>query len=440
MKKIFLLTATALLAAFSCSAPRERNITTEELGKLSAAVQDTDGRFLEESIYAVALDSAAAFSLDTACTYFIHSGLPTDQKNSGRCWYFSTMNILRAEVMAREGWENFEFSETYGQFYDLLEKSNTRLESIIDHRHESIHSRWNDWAFKKPFGDGGHFSNAAHLVDKYGLVPQEVMPERYSSTDNLELMNLLRKLVRKYGLELRSARRSELSTIKETALKDIYQLLVAVLGTPPAEFEWMGESWTPATFRDRFVPQSLEDDYVVFMNDPTLPYYSTYRIPGNRNCREYPGWTFLNVPMEEIDSMGVASLAAGKMFYISADTVHDNLQDEGIYSLDSFRLDSLLHIDSSMSGRQLAESCEITSVHAIAVAGVKLDGAGRPEKWVIENSFGVSRGWNGYVVMTAPWLDTYLWRFVCERRFVPERLLRLYSRRPRRLPDWNPAY
>lgn len=441
-RTVLLLPALAVLAvaALASCAPRERSLTPEALSSLREGVVPVSERFLSEDMYAVALDSAAAFSLDTTCTYFVPSGSRTDQMSSGRCWLFSTLNILRADVIGREGWEDFEFSETFGQFYDVLEKSNTCLEAIIAHRHEPIHSRRNDWIFRKPFGDGGHFLNAAYIIDKYGVVPQSVMPERYCSTTNLELMNLVRRLVRKYGLQLREAPRRELGSIKAEALGEIYQALASLLGEPPVEFEWMGETYTPLSFRDRFVSISPLEDYVVFMNDPTRPYYRTYRIAASRNCSEYPGWTFLNVPMEEINAMGVASLAGGQMFYISADTIHDNLQDEGIYSLENFQLDSMLHINSSMTKEELAASCEITSVHAIAVAGVSLAADGTPLKWVIENSFGTARGWDGYVVMTADWLDTYLWRFACDRRFVPDRLARLASRRPRPIPAWNPAY
>lgn len=439
MKKILTI-VFLVLASVSCRPVRERNITPEVLAGLAASVQPADGRFLDENIYRVSLDSGTAYSLDTVCTYFVRTGSRTDQENSGRCWFFSTQNILRAEVIGREGWEDFEFSETFGQFYDLLEKTNRCLESIVGHRRESIHSRYNDWIFRKPFGDGGHFSNAAHIFDKYGAVPKSVMPERSAGRDNRDLMNLLRRLVRKYGLELRSCSRRDIPAVKEQALRDTYRLLVSVLGTPPSEFEWMGEMFTPHSFRDRFIKENLETDYVVFMNDPALPYYRTYCIPESRNCREYPGWTFLNVPMSEINRMGVASLAAGQMFYISADTLHDNLEKAGIYSLDNFNLDSLLDIGFSMSKKQMVQTCEITSVHAIAVAGVELDSSGCPVKWVAENSFGTGRGWDGYVVMTSGWFDTYLLRFVCRRDFVPERLQKLSSRCPRRLPDWNPAY
>ena len=70
------------------------------------------------------------------------------------------------------------------------------------------------------------------------MVPQEVMPERFSSTDNASLMKTVSRLLRRYGLQLREAAEADIPAVKEAALSDIYRLLVATLGTPPTEFDW----------------------------------------------------------------------------------------------------------------------------------------------------------------------------------------------------------
>ena len=177
------------------------------------------------------------------------------------------------------------------------------------------------------------------------------------------------------------------------------------------------------------------------MNDPTRPYYRTYTVENTRNCYEYADWTFLNVPMADIDSMALASLKGGVAFYVSADTEHDNLDADGIYDMRSFaRKDSLLGINSAMTKAEQLESCESRSVHAIAVVGVRLDGAGKPESWLVENSFGLSRGADGYVTFSPEWLDRYLYRLVVERRFVPDSLLELTGGKPSVIPAWNPVY
>ena len=433
---------------------RDPSVTPALLDRLAAQakdVQDCVGdRFLKQDLYRASLDRSVAAAMDTSCTYFVPSRGITDQDESGRCWLFSTLNILRAEMITRYDLGPFQFSQTYGQFYDVLEKANRCLENVIAHRNEPLESRYNTWLFNKPIGDGGHFANAAHIIAKYGMVPQEVMPERFSSTDNVSLMKTVTRLLRRYGLQLREASACALQAVKEQALSDIYRLLVATLGEPPQEFDWTLRDkngrvlsvahYTPQSFRDTYIQHDLEADYAIFMDDPTLPYYRMYEVAESRNCYEYANWRFLNVPMSEIRKMGVASLAGGRRFYISADTMHDYLMTEGINDTQLFALDSLLGIHSDMSKEELVRSMETRSVHAIAVAGVKLDAAGEPVKWVIENSYGLVRGWGGYVAATDPWFQKYLYRLVVEKRFVDEKLLKLFEGPVETLPAWYPNY
>lgn len=377
--------------------------------------------------------------LDTTCTYRVPSYGISDQGNSGRCWMFSTLNILRSEIAI----EGFHFSACYLQFYDLLEKCNTALEKVIEYREEPLDSRFNQYLFSKPLGDGGNFEGAAHLIEKYGLVPDYAMPETYASSDNTELMNLLRKVVRKYGLALRDTPEDELDAVKSSALADVCRILVLTLGQPPSEFLWEGQIYTPMSFKHKIVLHDMENDYFVAMNEPTLEYYKTYCVKGERNCHECRDWTFLNLPMSVIDSLGVASLKGGRMFYVSADTMHDNLQSEGIYDLDTFSsLDSLLGISSVMDKCEQFLSLETKSVHAVAVCGVKLGSAREADirYWLVQNSFGYERGAGGFVTFSEDWLDKYLYRFVVEKRFVPDYLIHLYSQQPQILPAWTFGY
>lgn len=465
MKKLLILLSVVTLAA-GCGRRTPAPVTADLLESFENQSIPTD-QVLEKDFWEAALDRTILAEADTAMTFRVPTRGITDQRSSGRCWYYSTTNILRAEVLAQEGapdgqdaWGDFQFSQAFGQFYDLLEKSNRFLENVVEYRREPVDSRMNDWLFRKPFGDGGHFSNAAHLIDKYGLVPQEAMPETHSSGNNLSLMNGIRTLMRKYGLQLRECPVSDIPTVKARALADVYRLLSLSIGTPPKTFEWQGVTYTPLSFRDRFVRHDMEKDYAILMNDPTLPYGKVYAVRDSRNCVEYAPWRFLNVPMDVINAAGVASLRAGRMFYISADTGKEGMADEGVYDTRLFRPDSLSGIDFSMSKADMLRSGEMTSLHAIAVAGVRLaccaqqgecgtqeGGCGTkassciPQMWLIENSFGTARGWDGFVIMSADWWDRYLLRAVFERRFLPEDILAAHDAGPvHELPAWHMGY
>ena len=61
----------------------------------------------------------------------LKQGSITNQRRSGRCWMFASLNTLRYELMHQWGLDDFEFSETYLFFWDAMEKSNTYLENVF---------------------------------------------------------------------------------------------------------------------------------------------------------------------------------------------------------------------------------------------------------------------------------------------------------------------
>ena len=101
--------------------------------------------------------------------------------SSGRCWLFSGLNVLRAQMIAKYNLGAFQFSQNYCFFYDQLEKSNLFLQSVIDSADKPFDDKYVEWLFKNPISDGGQFTGISDIVTKYGLVPAEVMPETTAS-------------------------------------------------------------------------------------------------------------------------------------------------------------------------------------------------------------------------------------------------------------------
>ena len=44
----------------------------------------------------------------------------TNQKSSGRCWMFASLNVARVSVMEKLNMKTFEFSQNYTCFWDKL--------------------------------------------------------------------------------------------------------------------------------------------------------------------------------------------------------------------------------------------------------------------------------------------------------------------------------
>ena len=88
---------------------------------------------------------------------------------------------MRIKFMQKHKLAKFEFSQNYLFFYDKLEKANWFLEQIIDTKDEPSDGRLIAELLSAPVGDGGQWDMAVNIIEKYGLVPQDVYPDSFNS-------------------------------------------------------------------------------------------------------------------------------------------------------------------------------------------------------------------------------------------------------------------
>lgn len=148
------------------------------------------------SIAALAVNSDNLAMCDTHFSHRVTTRGITNQKSSGRCWLFTGLNVLRAKMIQKYDLPEFEFSQNYCSFYDLLEKSNLFLQAVIDTRDLGLDDRKVDWLMKNPIGDGGQFTGVSNLIMKYGVVPKAAMPETYQSENTSGMTSILRQKLR----------------------------------------------------------------------------------------------------------------------------------------------------------------------------------------------------------------------------------------------------
>ena len=170
----------------------------------------------------------------------------TDQKSSGRCWMFTSLNVLRPEIMKKYNIDSFDFSHNFLYFYDLLEKSNLFLENIINPSSKDINDREVIAYFSSPVDDGGVWNLFYNVSSKYGFVPKQIMPETAHSESTSQLRSFLNERLRKGGYDIRSsaskgAKEKELRKQKEEVLSEVYQLLALTLGR--SEERRGGKEW-----------------------------------------------------------------------------------------------------------------------------------------------------------------------------------------------------
>ena len=76
----------------------------------------------------------------------------------------------------------------------------------------------------------------------------------------------------------------------------------------------------------------------------------------------------------------------------------------------------------------------------MTLMAVDLDESGKPERWMVENSWGADYGAQGHLVMTDRWFDEYMFRVVVHKKYCPQSVLDLLKQEPVRLPAWDPMF
>ncbi|MCR5697479.1 MAG: C1 family peptidase [Marinilabiliaceae bacterium] len=379
----------------------------------------------------------------------------TDQNSSGRCWLFTGLNVLRAKAINDFDLGSFQFSQSYVFFYDQLEKSNLFLQAIIDTRKLSMDDRKVDWLFSNPLSDGGTFAGVADLVTKYGLVPASVMPESHSANNTSRMAALIKEKLREQAIELRSAaekgaNEKALIAKKEQMLGVIYKMLVINLGMPPKEFTWAqynskgelvsNDTYTPLSFAKKFANNPILSDFVMLMNDPAREYYKVYEIEYDRHTYDGHNWLYINLPIEDIKPIAIASLKDSTAMYFSCDVAKQLDSERGLLDLNNYDYASLMGTTFNMDKRQRVLSHQSGSSHAMTLDAVDIDKNGKPTKWRVENSWGASSGHNGYLIMTDEWFNEYMFRLVVEKKYVSEKILNILKQKPTLLPAWDPMF
>ena len=327
-----------------------------------------------------------------------------NQKSSGRCWMFSGFNVLRSNFAKNDKQGRVvEFSQDYLFFYDQLEKANLMLQGVIDTGKKSIEDPQVQFFFKNPINDGGTFCGVADLAEKYGLAPMSAQPETFSSNNTSKMSKLISSKLREYGLELRKMvaqgkKSSAIQTRKDEMLATVYHMLSLTLGEPVKEFTYafrdkngkqVGEAkkYTPKSFYEETVGHSLNGTFLMVMNDPRRPYHKTYEVEYDRHTYDGHNWKYLNLPMEEIAQLAIASLKDGHKMYSSYDVGKQLDRKRGYLALDNFDYGSLFGTSFPMNKAERISTFDSGSTHAMTLTAVDLDANGKPVKWKVENSW-----------------------------------------------------
>ena len=375
----------------------------------------------------------------------------TNQKSSGRCWLFATLNLFRPGTMNKMNVKEFEFSQAHIHFWDKFERSNHFLEAIIETSGRPVDDRTIHFLLSDPIGDGGQWNMAMNLIRKHGLVPKSAYPESNSSSSTRWMNSILKDILRSSASEIRGILDSggsekEARSHKESRMEDIWRVLCIHLGTPPESFDWQwrdkdkefhrrGEM-TPQQFADEFVDVDWEE-YVCIVNDPRNEYYQTYTVDYLQNVAGGPPVVYLNVPSDEMKSITQEILEDGMPVWMGCDVGKQMDRKRGLWDANLFETNELYGVDYGMSKADRLRYGQTMMTHAMLFTGVDVY-EGKPRRWRVENSWGDDSGQKGFYTMNDNWYDEHMFEIASPKKYLTEKMVKGLETVPIVLEAWDP--
>jgi len=375
----------------------------------------------------------------------------TNQMQSGRCWIFAGLNILREYTAKKYKLDDFELSQNFVSFYDKLEKCNYFLELMISLKDKPLDDRLLLHFLTNPIDDGGQWNMFVNIIKKYGIVPKSVYPETYQSENTTQINVYLNRYLRKTTMLIRnSSNKKEIDRIKEQAVKDIYFILCDAFGVPPTEFTFdftnkkkkyhYGDLTTPKKFFNEYIGINL-NNFVSIINSPTKdkPFNKAYEDIYLNNVAEGSKVRYLNLEMSRIKELSIKQLQDGHPVWFGSDCVKYGYFDKkgGLWDDKSYNEDLLFQVDTFLSKDEMLDYRESSMDHAMVLTGVNLVN-GKPTKWKVQNSWGDTVGNKGYYVATNSWFDRFVYQVVIDKKYLTEKELKAYEEQPIYLEPWDP--
>jgi bleomycin hydrolase len=376
----------------------------------------------------------------------------TNQKQSGRCWLFAGLNVLREIIAKKYNLDDFELSQSYLAFYDKLEKINFFLNTID----ELFSTNDNDdrtlqYLLAVGVQDGGQWDMFISLVEKYGVVPKTAYEESVNSSvtrpTNMIINLKLREYVGKARELYKTGHNDEIQPLKEKTLSDLYSLLVNTYGKPSTKFDLIVTTKSKVYINERNLNpidfyKSLEfnpDDYVSIINSPTedKPFYKTYTVKYLGNVAGGRPIKYLNLPMDELVNLVKAQILDGEVVWFGSDVSSFGSRTSGFWDDNSFDSDTILGFSLNMDKADTLTYNQSRMNHAMVICGINIQDD-QINRYKIQNSWGAESGQKGYFVMSKSWFDRFVYQAVINKKYLSEKQLKAITAKDIVLRPWDP--
>ncbi len=350
-----------------------------------------------------------------------------NQEKNETCWIYAGFNFIKYNVSNNLNInpKDLILSSNYINFYTRLEKINYIYEKIINTKNVSINKLNKEHVIY--LYDSGYFELFKKIINKYGLVPNEVMPSCFDEKNSSNAYMIIEEKVYKdiYKLiDLKNKKtKEELEKIKIKLLEEDYILLSKIYGTPPTKFNYkyknkagktiIIKNTTPLSFKEKYLTLNL-DDYINIGNI-NKDYYKVYgNIYWNTKT------SILNLPIKRVKDMCVKQLQDNIPVYIGIYIFRDRDFENRILDTRLYNYEELLNV-KRLTKEELLNFSLISMHHLMTLTGVEKE-KNKSIRWKVEDSFGDFTN-NGYYIMNDNFFDKYVFSAVVHKKYLTKKEL-----------------
>ena len=346
-----------------------------------------------------------------------------DQHRSGTCWSFASVSFLESEIL-RIGEGEHDLSEMFfvRKAYEMKAEKYVRL-----------HGQGN-------FGPGGLALDVIQIWKDFGAMPNEAY-DGVTTKDFLPVHGEMDGVLKAYVDAVIKNRNRELSSAWKVGYNGI---LDAYLGVVPSEFDYNGETFTPASFGS--ATELSPDDYVAIGSFTHHPFYEDFllEIPDN-----WIWGSIGNVPLDEMMALLDNALENGYSVCWDADVgersydwkkgvaLMPSTEIEDLDGLERARWDDLseseqqaLFYDFSTPKKERVITQEVrqemfdnyrtTDDHLMHITGIAKDQTGN-KFYLVKNSWGTGNHiYKGYHFVSESYMRAKTIFFMVHKDAVPE--------------------
>jgi bleomycin hydrolase len=375
----------------------------------------------------------------------------TDQKSSGRCWLFASLNLVRVNTF--KNWQpdyeinDLEFSQTYNYFWDKFERYHRSLRYFIkiNKLPESTKLMYLLKLYADPLGDGGQWDMAREIIKKYGIVPKSVMPDSYHSKASSGMNRILTAQLKQDFISLNKINEMYHEYLINSMMDTVYKLLIGFLGNPPIVFDYVFKNKNQIISWDHLTPLELlkrtyfnPDEWISIIHDPRNenPYYRYYQIEYLGNVADqHVGW--INLPMSRLKQLTKESIDSNQPVWFGCDVGAHFDKETGIHDINIFDLKTFMNHEITLTKEERLNTFLSLPTHAMLIVGYH-ETDGIIKRWKIENSWGNTAGTNGFQLMTDEWFDEYVFQIVVHKSKLFDNEKQLLETVPVVIPPWDP--